>query len=295
MIGNVILVRIADFTIRLECAGTTRLLLEKGYESFAVHDTEAKPDMVVRVHEGLHNETDFSASALYEARTSEGLLWSVGNSADRLLFRVFDPDWPDKLQQIALTDSSFRNWDVYLDADQQNGEMVLLPLKYPLGPLLMYHLTVHGESIMIHCSATSDHGVGRLFTGVSGKGKSTMARLWFEAGASVLNDDRIIIRKTENGKYEMHNTPMFYEDRPRMAPLFAAYVIHHAPQNEVRELQGAEAVSALAANCIQHGYDKGTLMRHLQFLTEMVRTVSVHSLGFVPTPPVVDLIRDNER
>lgn len=295
MIGSELLVRIAGFTIRLESVDGLQLLLEEGYEPFVLNNCLEKPEMVVKVHNGLNNATDLSTAVLYEAQTNEGLLWSVSNSGDLLLFRVFDPDSPDRLQQVAVTDSSFRRWDVYMDAIEHNGATVLVPLKYPLGPLLMYHLTVQGESIMIHCSATSDKGFGRLFTGVSGKGKSTMARLWFEAGASVLNDDRIIIRKVGNGKYEMHNTPMLYEDEPRVAPLFSAYVIHHAQQNEVRELRGAEAVSALAANCIQHGYDRGTLSRHLQFLTEMVRTVSVHSLGFVPTPSVVDFIRNNER
>jgi len=47
---------------------------------------------------------------------------------------------------------------------------------------------------MIHASGVNNAGHGYIFSGVSGKGKSTMAKLWDNSGARVIHDDRLILR-----------------------------------------------------------------------------------------------------
>ena len=52
------------------------------------------------------------------------------------------------------------------------------PMEYPLDGLILYYLTVIHGDIMIHASGINSAGHGYIFSGVSGKGKTTMAKLW---------------------------------------------------------------------------------------------------------------------
>ena len=69
---------------------------------------------------------------------------------------------------------------------------------------------------MIHASGVYYNGRGYLFSGVSGKGKTTMAGLWDNIGAQVIHDDRLIIRSID-GVYRMFNTPVYRNDEPRIS------------------------------------------------------------------------------
>ncbi|MBP9150777.1 MAG: hypothetical protein KBF73_00695 [Flavobacteriales bacterium] len=286
------LLRIADFIIEINQKDASAIKLDEGYQPFVVEASEAEIDLVVNAFGQLPNEPIQSGKLLYSAQMPEGELWNVSKSEETYIFNVFDADAPGVLQQVCTTDNQFKEWNVYMVSSGETHSAIE-PLKYPLGPLLMYYLTVNHEAIMIHASGISDNGIGRIFTGVSGKGKSTTARIWFEAGADVLNDDRLIIRKEPNG-YTIHNTPMFYADRPRSSEFKAAYIIRHEKENVLEKLSGATAVSAIAANCIQHGYDRRMMEHHLNFLSEMVNEISVQSLGFVPDKSVVKAVREHD-
>ena len=95
-------------------------------------------------------------------------------------------------------------WDLWIETDRTKTD----PLEYPLDGLILYYLTVINNDIMIHASGVNYAGKGFLFSGVSGKGKSTMAGIWDNRGAKVIHDDRLIIRKTGDG-YRMFNTPVY--------------------------------------------------------------------------------------
>lgn len=286
--------RIADFDIRLENLSGLPMALESGYSPFIVSgNSDRIPDMTVRCHSNINEELKTNLSLVYVAHQDGHQLWNIAKWEEGLRFMVYLPEAPFTLQQVAVVDSSFRSWDIYSEPFEEVGERGIHPLGYPMGPLLMYYLTIANEAIMIHASGVSDGEKGRIFSGFSGVGKSTMAKIWKGRGATVVNDDRLIIRKSEDG-FIIHNTPMFYEDEPRSAALNAVFLPFHSPENTIARLTGSEAVSRLMAYCIQHGYNKAYIEHHLEFLTELCNRVSVHSLGVVPTEEVIDFIRKHE-
>lgn len=73
------------------------------------------------------------------------------------------------------------------------------PLGYPLDELLIMHRLTQERAIELHgCGIVRADGVGNLFVGHSGAGKSTTTRLWTEReDVEVLSDDRIIVRRDE--------------------------------------------------------------------------------------------------
>ena len=167
------------------------------------------------------------------------------------------------------------------------------PLEYPLDGLILYYLTVIKGDILIHASGVNYNGTGYLFSGVSGKGKTTIARLWENNGAKVIHDDRLIIRKTESG-FRMYNTPVYNNDEPQESTLNKLFIIDHGTSNRIVHVRGAVAVSLVMANCIQHNWDSEIITRLLGAVSIMCGTVPVVRLLFKPDRSIIDDILENE-
>jgi hypothetical protein len=109
----------------------------------------------------------------------------------------------------------------------------------------------------------------------------------------VIHDDRLILRNTGNG-YKMFNTPVYNNDEPRESPLSKIFIIEHGPENIVVPLKGANAVTQVMANCIQHNWGADIIARLLGSISIMCGTIPASKLFFRPDRSVIDLILDNE-
>jgi hypothetical protein len=158
---------------------------------------------------------------------------------------------------------------------------------------MMYYLTVKNKAVMMHASGVFDGKKGRLFTGFSGAGKSTISNLWRESGSNLVNDDRLIVRK-RGDQFFMYNTPMFYQDSPKESPIHAIHLIRHARENDTKKISGAKAVSNVLAFCIQHNFNKQFMVNHLNLIHELCQEVSVFETGFVPDARIVQFIGEHE-
>jgi hypothetical protein len=284
---------IADFEIALTNKSEFPIALEEGYASFISNKYSDTPSITVFARNQFPDLLLKDDSPIYSANFEGNTLWNIFKIDNGLRFHVYNSNAPFQLQQVAELDSEMAVWNIYSNPILDKGEQKLFPLLYPMGPLVMYYLTVRFDAIMIHGSGVSDSGKAHIFTGISGQGKTTMAKLWFEAGAEVLNDDRLIVRKNEPG-YEVYNTPMFYDDKPRSAKLKSIFAIHHSKTNNIKEVSGAEALAAVSPNLIQHGYSAEIISHHLNFVDEMIKHISVGKLGFVPNQDVVQKIKTNK-
>ncbi len=166
-------------------------------------------------------------------------------------------------------------------------------MEYPLDALILYYLTIFYGDIMIHASGINNTGRGYLFSGVSGNGKTTLAKLWYRSGAVVINDDRLILRK-RGGGYVMYNIPLYIDDEPRESPVHKIYLIGHGEENRQVLLKGASAVSHIMANCIQQNWNKEIIARLLGSVSIMCSTVPVFRLSFVPDRRIIEYILENE-
>jgi hypothetical protein len=285
--------RIAGLDISILNATGLPMLVEEGYGAFYLDGPSESADLTVTVRAGTAPVLKESSLLLYRAQQDDQVLWEIYHWADNYLFHVFDQEQHQLLRHVALADASFKHWEIWTEPIDVDGELGICPLLYPMGPLLMYYLTVRNDAIMIHASGVDDGERGRIFSGFSGVGKSTMAGIWQRNGATVINDDRLIIRY-QNGEYRMHNTPMFYADSPRSTVLHAVFLPFHSPTNTIEQLSGSEAVSRLMAYCIQHGYEKRFIEHHLQFLADLCEQLPVYSLGVVPTDEVIGFIKSHE-
>ena len=166
-------------------------------------------------------------------------------------------------------------------------------MEYPLDGLILYYLTVLHGDIMIHASGVCYKNHGYIFSGISGSGKSTMARLWDISGVITIHDDRLIVRKEGKG-YMMYNTPVYNDDEPKESRLDRIFIIEHGEENKIIPLRGAESVSRIMANSIQHGWDAGIIANLLDSVSVLSTAVPVARFHFRPDKSAVDHILKNE-
>lgn len=276
-------ISIAEITLHVFSKNVIEL--EAGYIPFLV-DNEPKADIQVECFQGLPTSNLESLKLLFEAKNDEQRFYSIYETSEGLCFAIYNQQTKDEIQQIAYLNKSFDYWKIY-SSDAMS-------LKYPMGPIIMHYLTLYTDAVLMHASCAYDGKMGRMFSGFSGAGKSTMSMIWSKAGAQIVNDDRLVIRNI-NGNFYVYNTPMYYADISKKAPLNAIYLISHSPVNKAKKLSGALAVSKVMAFCIQNNFDKAFINKRLEFFYKLSQATSIYELGFVPDQQVVTYITENEK
>ena len=264
--------------------------LEEGYLPFVISRDKADTDITIECFQGIPSNPFPLNDLVFEATDETRKFYSIFRTANGLGFVMFNQQTTDEIQQVAMLDNTFSHWKVYLNPETDGS---LLPLKYPFGPIVMYYLTINAQAVLIHASCIFDGEKGRIFTGFSGNGKSTMSKLWADEGNLVINDDRLFIRKMDAG-YFVYNTPMYYIDKPKKTTLDSIHLISHSKENKIKKLSGAIAVTKVMAFCIQNNYDKEYIHNHLDLLSDLCTHVPVYELGFVPDTSIVNFVKSNE-
>ncbi len=285
---------IADFTLELRNQSSSILKLDEGFTSFFATESNAlQPDVILNCYDAIPSELTKTAKSLYAAKNETELLWEIFEHSEGLQIMVYNPENTSELQQVALYNEQEQIWNIYTNKVADIPDSCFYPMQYPLAPLILYYLTLNHDAILIHASGIFDGEKGRIFSGFSGVGKSTMAGLWNKAGSSVINDDRLILRKLD-GQYWLYNTPMYYVDENKKAPLHHIYLPFHNAENTYEKLSGVRAIAELMAFCIQHGYREKNTSGLFQSILDLSQEVSIAKIGVVPTLEIIDFIKSRE-
>jgi hypothetical protein len=158
---------------------------------------------------------------------------------------------------------------------------------------LMILLLSRHKGMILHACGVRDEGRGYLFLGYSGDGKSTMANLWFENSATILNDDRIVIRE-RGGEFWMYGTPWhgdFKEWSSGGMPIRKMFFLSRGAENEAVPKQGADAVSMILARAFPPLWDEAGMAYTVDFCRRMVGKFPCYELRFTPGNDVLDFVR----
>ncbi len=201
---------------------------------------------------------------------------------------------PHPIQAVQL-DPDGRRGELWAFDERLDGSPVAVP-PVVLDEVSAVYLLARGWGVMLHASGIrTARGEGLLFSGVSGAGKSTTARLWAQsAGTCLLSDERVALRQQEGG-FTIHGTPWNSQggaSTPGSAPLRALFLIQHAPTNQARRLEPAEALARLMPQVFLPYGDPQGLAFTLGLLDELVRGAACFELGFLPDASAVAFVQD---
>ncbi len=138
------------------------------------------------------------------------------------------------------------------------------------------------DTLLFHGSVIAVDGKAYLFTAKSGTGKSTHTRLWreyFGDRAVMINDDKPLIRITQDGVYA-YGTP--WDGKHRLstntyAPLAGICILRRGRENVIREITAHEAYPMLMQQCYRP-MDTKALTATMQVLDQLKDTMNFYEL-----------------
>lgn len=167
-------------------------------------------------------------------------------------------------------------------------------LNYPYDQAILLNRLSHFGAGVVHACGVVAEGNGMIFGGPSDVGKTTLARIWHDNGATLLNDDRVILRLI-NGKAALSGSPWHGEEpevRAQTVPLRAIFHLKQARENKVRQLAGTEALAKLIATTVAPFYLKNNMERLLESWAKIAELVPSYVLEFTPDRRAVDACRE---
>jgi len=145
---------------------------------------------------------------------------------------------------------------------------------------------------LIHSASAIRNGRAFLFSGVSGAGKTTMARL-APSDAALLTDE-ISYVTLQDGRYTAIGTPFFGElarvGENLCAPIECVYLLAKGPENKIEPIVGGDAVRGLLGNILFFAREPESVKQVFDAAVEFVKRVPVRRLTFVPDARVWELI-----
>ena len=145
---------------------------------------------------------------------------------------------------------------------------------------------------LVHASSAIRNGRAFLFSGVSGAGKTTMARL-APPDAALLTDEISYVTR-QDGRYFAVGTPFFGElarvGENLRAPIDAVYLLAKGLENKIEPIAGADAVRGLLGNILFFARDLEFVKLVFDAAFDFVSRVPVCRLTFVPDARVWELI-----
>jgi hypothetical protein len=239
-----------------------------------------------------------------------GAVWQMYEAEEGFAFDFNAPTLGSLPYKTLFVDKFFHRANLRM-SEASFADQVASPLEYPLDELLIMHRLTQEKAIELHgCGIVSRDGIGNLFVGHSGAGKSTTTRFWTaQEDVEVLSDDRIIVRRDDPGavssqgnshsaqnhkwNMRMYGTPWHGEAMyasPGSAPLARIFVLEHGYGNVLTRLSPSQAVAELFARSFVPFHRHEYVDSALEFLQEVVDVVPVYRFAFEPDPRAVDTI-----
>jgi hypothetical protein len=153
---------------------------------------------------------------------------------------------------------------------------------------------------LMHAASAIRNGKAFLFAGVSGAGKTTIARL-APPDATLLTDEISYVRKDvrkdgqrQDHSYVAYGTPFTGElakvGENVSAPISALYLLAQGPENRIDPVAPGQAVRELLANVLFFAEDRELVQRSFHAACEFVSRVPVSRLTFAPDVRVWEMI-----
>lgn len=149
--------------------------------------------------------------------------------------------------------------------------------------------TIDKNTLLFHSSVTVKDGVGYMFLGHSGTGKSTHSRQWKAAfpDSMLLNDDNPVVRILPDESVYVYGSPWSGKTPCYIsaeAPVGALVQLAQAPENKIQRLKMTQAYPYLLASVSGLKILPQMMDRLYQTIAKLLELAPVYKLDCLPDP-----------
>ncbi|MEB4869785.1 hypothetical protein P8831_13760 [Priestia megaterium] len=195
-------------------------------------------------------------------------------------FQDYEVAIEEKLNAITFKRADYL---IEVDSEYKSANVAIhdeLALKHALMNLYSSFIVHHNWGILLHSSCVINSGKAHIFTGHSGAGKSTAAKL--SMPRELLSDEATILKITEES-VTVFNSPFRSELKAKGSekntPLGSIQLLHQALSNQRIEVRRIEALMKLIDKVFYWSYkpeETKTIMGLLQLLVKQVPVYELH-------------------
>lgn len=181
----------------------------------------------------------------------------------------------------------FRRADylIEVDSDYKNARIMVydeFALKHALMNLYSSYIVYHNWGLLIHSSCVIDNGKAHIFSGHSGAGKSTAAKL--SQPRELLSDEATIVKISSN-KVEIYHSPFSSELEmtnmlDQTCQLKSIQLLYQATEHKREKVSKSDAFLLLMDKVFYWSKDPEETRKILQLLKDLVDRVPAYKLYF---------------
>jgi hypothetical protein len=222
-------------------------------------------------------------------------LWRLYESGSGLLLESLDTETHHPYSRALITED-FSHVEVWTRREQSGSVRGWVPMKI-INPImevcLLTRLSREG-GLLLHSAGVLSPTGGYIFTGASGAGKSTLSGFFDLRGASVLSDERTIIRKSRDA-FVVHGTPWVGSGayaKNQSGLLTELFCINHGSEHRIENLPPSAVLARLLPQCFLPHWDRTAMESTLTFLNDLITHIPCRQLSFAKHQDVVDYVQN---
>ncbi|MBR5475238.1 MAG: hypothetical protein IKV17_00265 [Bacteroidaceae bacterium] len=154
--------------------------------------------------------------------------------------------------------------------------------------------TAEQQTLLMHSSVVENSGRGYMFTGASGRGKSTHSDLWTThiKGSTLINDDNPVVRIAPDGTPTVYGSPWsgkrdIYKNVAY--PIGGIASIVQKPHNSIRKESTLVAFGIMLSSCSTIKFDKRVHTNICKTLSKMLEKIDIYTLECLPNAEAAQL------
>ena len=230
--------------------------------------------------------------------TDGEIFWDNGvwrtrlNDGGKVGIDIFDVQ-PGQWRPAARMAPDFSSGELLIP-DPLPGTTVLRPLYHPQDRAVVLGRICHLGGVMMHSSSVLVDGKVLIFAGMSGAGKTTLARLWRDHGAVILNDERNLIHCHHSGTAIAGASPWHGEENQvssETGPLAGIFFLNQAAENRLHPLPVPESLPKMLTCAFIPVFIPEGPSRTLESCHTILEGVPAYGMDFTPDARALDLCR----
>ena len=247
------------------------------FDNFYTENINQPVDIFLKVSNEFKAEYRFTGDLVYEAESDNSNWYIFKNGSDFIFTESKDKH---KISKYLVAVNGFKEW-LFISRDDENAFF-----SYPFDSLFLQYGLLSLGAVTLHASCVYKYNNGLLFVGRSGRGKSTLARMFYENGYNVLHDDKIVLYES-NGEIWAANLPKYDLDSCKSCKVSSAFMISGHGKNTIEAISNNDLLTNLLANGILHNFNNKLVYMTVRVFASVVDSVKGFELYFTKTKEII--------